>query len=61
MEELAMGAPTSAVLAETFIQYMEHKYVYQILNTQQIIAYYWYVDGILIIYNKKKTNIEETL
>jgi hypothetical protein len=60
MEGLAMGAPTSAMLAETFIEHMEHKYIYPILNTQQIIAYYRYVD-ILIIYNKKKTNIEETL
>jgi hypothetical protein len=61
MEGLALGAPTSAILAETFIQHMEHKYIYPILNTQQIIAYYRYVDDILIIYNKKKTNIEETL
>jgi hypothetical protein len=60
MEGLAMGAPTSAILAETFIQHMEHKYTYPILNTQ-IFAYYRYVDDILIIYNKKKTNIEETL
>jgi hypothetical protein len=27
-EELAMGAPVSAILAEVFIQYMEHKYIY---------------------------------
>jgi hypothetical protein len=26
-EGLAMGAPISAILAEVFIQYMEHKYV----------------------------------
>jgi hypothetical protein len=58
---LAMGTPTSAILAETFIQHMEHKYIYPILNTQQVTAYYRYVDDILIIYNKKKTNIEETL
>jgi hypothetical protein len=60
-EGLAMGAPTSAILTETFIQHMEHKYLYPILKTQQIIAYYRYVDDILIIYDKNKTNIEETL
>jgi hypothetical protein len=61
MEGLAMGSPTSAILAETFVQHMEHKYIYPILKTQQIIAYYQYVDDILIIYNKKETNIEKTL
>jgi hypothetical protein len=61
IEGLAMGAPTSAILAETFIQHMEHTYIYPILKTQQIIAYYRYVDDILILYNKNKTNIEKTL
>jgi hypothetical protein len=34
-EGLAMGAPTSAILAETYIQHMEHKQLYKILlNTR---------------------------
>jgi hypothetical protein len=45
-EGLAMGAPTSEVLAEIFIQHMEHKHLYLILKTQEIIAYYRYVDDI---------------
>jgi hypothetical protein len=49
-----MGAPTSAILAETYIQHMEHKHIHPILNTQQIISYFRYVDDILIIYDKKK-------
>jgi hypothetical protein len=60
-EGLAMGAPISAILAEIFIQYMEHKYIYQILRTREIVAYYRYVDDILIIYDQHKTNIEQTL
>jgi hypothetical protein len=60
MRGLAMGAPTSAILAEIFIQHLEHKYINPILNTQ-VIAYYRYIDDMFIIYNKKKTNIEETL
>jgi hypothetical protein len=47
-EGLAMGAPTSAVLAEIFTQHMEHKHIYPILKTQEIIAYYRYVYDILI-------------
>jgi nucleoside-specific outer membrane channel protein Tsx len=56
-----MGAPTSAILAETFIQYLEHTIIYQILNKHHIIDYYRYVDDILIVYNELHTNIENTL
>jgi hypothetical protein len=55
-----MGAPISAVLSEIFIQYMEHKYIYPILRTREIVAYYRYVDGILIICDQHKTNTEQT-
>jgi hypothetical protein len=47
-----MGAPTSAILAETFIQHMEHKHIYQILKTHQITTYYRYVGHILIVYDQ---------
>jgi hypothetical protein len=57
---LAMGAPTSAILAETFVQYLEHTVIYQILKKHQIIDYYRYVHDILIIYNKQYTNIRNT-
>jgi hypothetical protein len=60
-EGLAMGAPMSAILAETFIQHLEHTTIYPILNEHQIIDYYRYVDDILIIYNEQYTNIENTL
>jgi hypothetical protein len=57
-ERLAMGAPTWAILAETFIQHMEHKHIYPVLKTQQIIAYYRFADD--IIYDENKTNIKQT-
>jgi ABC-type uncharacterized transport system YnjBCD substrate-binding protein len=60
-EGLAMGAPTCAILVEVYIQYIEHKKLYQILKKHQIIGYLRYVDDILIIYNQNKTNIEESL
>jgi hypothetical protein len=56
-----MGAPTSAILAEAYIQNMEHKQIYPILTKHQIIGYFRYVDDILIIYDQRITNIEETL
>jgi hypothetical protein len=58
---LAMGAPTSSVLVETYIQPMKHKQIYPILIKQQIIAYLVYIDDILMIYDQNKTNIEQAL
>jgi hypothetical protein len=37
---LAMGAPTSAILAEEDIQNIEHKRTYPILIKHQIIGYF---------------------
>jgi hypothetical protein len=56
-----MGAPTSAILAETYVQNMEHTQMYSILTKQKAIAYYRYVDDIIIIYDQRKTNINHTL
>jgi hypothetical protein len=36
-EGLTMGAPASAILAETFIQHLEHTIIYKILNKHQIV------------------------
>jgi hypothetical protein len=60
-EGLAMGAPTSAILAETYIQYMEHEQIYPILIKHKIIGYFRFVDDILVIYDHRKTNIDNTL
>jgi hypothetical protein len=57
---LAMGAPTSPIIAETFIQQLEHKLI-NILNKYRIIDYYRYVDDVRIIYNENNTNINNTL
>jgi hypothetical protein len=54
-EGLAMGAPTSAILAEVYIQYIEHKKLYHILKKHQIPGCLRYVDDILIIYNQNET------
>jgi hypothetical protein len=56
-----MGAPTSAVLAETLIQYLEHTKTLKILNKHRIIDYHRDLEDILIIYNTHTTNIDNTL
>jgi hypothetical protein len=40
---------------------MEHTQTYPILIKQQIIAYFRYIDDILIIHDQNKTNIDFTL
>jgi hypothetical protein len=61
IDGLSMGAPISAILAEIYIQNMEHTQIYNILIKQHIIEYFKYVDDILIIYDKKKTNINDMI
>jgi hypothetical protein len=56
-----MGAPTSAILAEIFIQYLEHNAIIHTLQKHHILDYYRYVDDILMIYNDNLTNIQDTL
>jgi hypothetical protein len=40
---------------------MDHKQLYQILLKHKITGYFRYVDDILIVYNQKQTNIDETI
>jgi hypothetical protein len=58
---LAMGAPTSAILTEIFIQHLEHIKIINILKQYHIIDYCRYVDDRLIVYNEDIKNIENTL
>jgi hypothetical protein len=46
-----MGAPPSAVLAEIYLQFLEHSNIYNTLN--KIIGYFRYLDDILLIFNEK--------
>jgi hypothetical protein len=48
-EGLAMGAPTSAIPAEIFIQHLEHNDILKILQKHHILDYYRYVDDKLLI------------
>jgi hypothetical protein len=54
---LAMGAPTSSLLSEVFLQSLEHDSVYKILVELNIKAYFRYVDGILIVYDSLETYV----
>jgi hypothetical protein len=58
---LAMGAPTSTIILEVYIQNLEQKQIYPILVKHQLTEYFRYVDDILVIYDQTKTNIDQTL
>jgi hypothetical protein len=60
-EGLAMRAPTSAILAEIFIQYLEHNHIINILKKHNITDYYRYFVDILIIYHEDYTDVDNTL
>jgi hypothetical protein len=46
---------------KSFLQFIEHNNICQILTENKIIAYFRYVDDILIIYDSHKTNIANVL
>jgi hypothetical protein len=56
-----MSAPSSAILAEIYLQYIECFSIYDILQKHKIIGYFRYVDDILLVYNEETTNINLTL
>jgi len=47
-----MGAPTSSILSEIYLQYLENTEIFDILLKHHIIGYFRYVDDILIVYKK---------
>jgi hypothetical protein len=56
---LAMGAPTSSILSEIFLQHMESNYIIDILTKNKVTGYFRYVDDILIVTDKNTTDIDE--
>jgi hypothetical protein len=53
-----MGAPTSAILAEIFIQYFITYLDHQHFNKTSINDYFRYVEHTLIIYNTNTRNTD---
>jgi hypothetical protein len=49
---LAMGAPTSSIFSEIYLQLLENQKIYQLLNKHNIKGYFRYVDDILIVNDK---------
>jgi hypothetical protein len=58
---LGMGAPTSSILSEIFLQYMEHTKLVDILTQHQILGYFRYVDDVLLVHDATLTDIHTVL
>ena len=56
-----MGALTSSIFSEIYLQYLENTKIFDILINYRIVGYFRYVDDILIVYKKEPTNIQEIL
>jgi hypothetical protein len=56
-----MGAPSSAFLAEFFLQYIENNQTIDILTKNKIIGYFRYVDDILSLHDHTDTDINTLL
>jgi hypothetical protein len=56
-EGLAMGAPTSSILTEVYLQYMKNTTMYDLLLKHKVEVYFTYVDDILVMYKEDNTSI----
>jgi hypothetical protein len=60
-EGLVMGAPTSSILSEVYLQYMENTTICELLIKHKVEGYFRYVDNNLVMYKDNKTNIYRVL
>jgi len=56
-----MGALTSSILLEFYLQYLEHHKIYSLFLSHRVEGYFRYVDDILIVYNEDNTNVDTLL
>ena len=57
----AMGAPTSSILSDFYLLFLDNTKIFDILKEEKIIGYFRYVDDILIIYNENTTDANQVL
>ena len=58
---LAMGAPSSGLIAEIFLQHIEPTHLAHLTHKHKIINYCRYVDDILLIFDSNHTSIQMIL
>jgi hypothetical protein len=58
---LAMGAPSSGLIAEIFLQHLEHTHNPHLTQKHHIAKYCRYVDDIFIVFDSYNTSIQKIL
>jgi hypothetical protein len=58
---LAMGAPSSGITSEIFLQHFEHSYVPILDLKHKIVNYFCYIDDVLLIYDNLHTDTHTIL
>jgi hypothetical protein len=58
---VAMGAPSSGLITEIFLQHIEHSHITDLTQKHRIINYCRYVDDILIIFDPNQSDIQKIL
>ena len=58
---LAMGAPSSGILSEIFLQHIENLHITHLTQKHEIIKYFRHVDDMLLIFDSNHTNIQDIL
>jgi UDP-N-acetylmuramoylalanine-D-glutamate ligase len=56
-----MGAPSSGLIAEFFLQHIEHTQLPHLAHKHKIINYCRYVDDVFLVFDSTHTNIHEIL
>jgi hypothetical protein len=60
-DRLAVSAPSSGLIAELFLQHLEHSHLPRITQKHRLINYCRYVDDIFLIFDPEHTNIQKIL
>jgi hypothetical protein len=58
---LAMGAPSSSIISEIFLQHTEHTHLPRLTQKHKLINYVRYVDDILILFDPQLTDLHSLL
>jgi hypothetical protein len=58
---LTMGAPSSGLISELFLQQIEHLHLTHLQTKLKIIEYFRYVDDVLLIYDSNHADIQTIL
>jgi hypothetical protein len=58
---LAMGAPSSGIISEIFLQHFEHSHLPILAHKHKLVNYFCYVDDVLLIYDALHTDIHTIL